>query len=66
MSCRIENSNLFSGGLVLTIPGKLLCGGIAGAVAQSFSYPLDVTRRRMQLAMMNPDTHKFGYVDHLC
>ncbi|KAG8042679.1 hypothetical protein G9C98_005314 [Cotesia typhae] len=49
-----------TGGLVLTMPGKLLCGGIAGAVAQSFSYPLDVTRRRMQLAMMNPATHKYG------
>ncbi|XP_063973211.1 solute carrier family 25 member 16-like isoform X1 [Diachasmimorpha longicaudata] len=49
-----------TGGLVLTLPAKLLCGGIAGAVAQSFSYPLDVTRRRMQLAMMNPATHKYG------
>lgn len=49
-----------TGGLVLTVPAKLLCGGFAGAVAQSFSYPLDVTRRRMQLAMMNPETAKFG------
>ncbi|XP_011506055.1 PREDICTED: graves disease carrier protein-like [Ceratosolen solmsi marchali] len=49
-----------TGGLVLTIPGKLLCGGVAGAIAQSFSYPLDVTRRRMQLAMMNPETYKFS------
>ncbi len=48
------------GGLVLNIPAKLLCGGFAGAVAQSFSYPLDVTRRRMQLAMMVPETAKFG------
>lgn len=45
----------------MNIPAKLLCGGFAGAVAQSFSYPLDVTRRRMQLAMMNPETAKFGY-----
>lgn len=50
------------GGLVLTIPAKLLCGGFAGAVAQSISYPLDVTRRRMQLAMMTPETAKFGWV----
>lgn len=50
----------FLGGLVLNIPAKLLCGGLAGAIAQSFSYPLDVTRRRMQLAMMNPETAKFG------
>lgn len=49
-----------AGGLVLTVPAKLLCGGFAGAVAQSISYPLDVTRRRMQLAMMNPETARFG------
>ncbi|RZF37577.1 hypothetical protein LSTR_LSTR013998 [Laodelphax striatellus] len=49
-----------TGGLVLCVPAKLLCGGLAGAVAQSVSYPMDVTRRRMQLAMMNPDTRKFG------
>lgn len=53
-------SSIFLGGLVLNIPAKLLCGGFAGAVAQSFSYPLDVTRRRMQLAMMVPETAKFG------
>lgn len=44
------------GGLVLSLPAKLLCGGLAGAIAQSFSYPMDVTRRRMQLAMMKPET----------
>ena len=49
-----------TGGLGLTIPARLLSGGIAGAIAQSFSYPLDVTRRRMQLAMMNPTTHKYS------
>lgn len=49
-----------TGGLVLTVPAKLVCGGLAGAFAQSFSYPLDVTRRRMQLAMMDPNTHHFG------
>ncbi|KAJ8916858.1 hypothetical protein NQ315_005865 [Exocentrus adspersus] len=49
-----------TGGLVLSVPGKLICGGLAGAVAQSVSYPLDVTRRRMQLAMMNTDTHHFA------
>ncbi|XP_059607516.1 solute carrier family 25 member 16-like [Phlebotomus argentipes] len=57
-TCNTEERN--TGGLVLNVPSKLLCGGFAGAVAQSFSYPLDVTRRRMQLAMMNPDTAKFG------
>ncbi|KAF6214007.1 hypothetical protein GE061_011736 [Apolygus lucorum] len=49
-----------TGGLVLLVPAKLMCGGIAGAFAQSFAYPMDVTRRRMQLAMMSPETHKFG------
>ncbi|XP_063537463.1 solute carrier family 25 member 16-like [Cydia strobilella] len=49
-----------TGGLVLTVPGKLVCGGLAGAVAQSVSYPLDVTRRRMQLACMDPATAQFG------
>lgn len=53
---------LFSGGLALTIPSKLVCGGLAGAIAQSIAYPMDVTRRRMQLAMMMPETHKFGWV----
>ena len=57
---------IFPGGLVLLVPAKLLCGGVAGAVAQTLSYPLDVTRRRMQLAMMNPETAKFGYVTVLC
>lgn len=50
----------FPGGLVLAVPAKLLCGGLAGAVAQSISYPLDVTRRRMQLAMMSPETARFA------
>ncbi|XP_053998552.1 solute carrier family 25 member 16-like [Hylaeus anthracinus] len=65
--CMKYGSNIFcdkcdknTGGLVLTVPARLLCGGIAGAIAQSFSYPLDVTRRRMQLSMMNPDTHKYS------
>lgn len=53
---------LIAGGLVLSIPAKLLAGGLAGAIAQSFSYPLDVTRRRMQLAMMDPTTARFGYI----
>lgn len=56
----MELDDDFTGGLVLNIPAKLLAGGLAGAIAQSFSYPLDVTRRRMQLAMMDPETAKFG------
>ena len=33
----------------LSVPAKLVCGGLAGALAQTISYPLDVARRRMQL-----------------
>lgn len=55
-----SKQKIILGGLVLGVPAKLLCGGFAGALAQSFSYPFDVTRRRMQLAMMNPETAKFG------
>ena len=59
MSTHIYANARITGGLGLTIPARLLSGGIAGAIAQSFSYPLDVTRRRMQLAMMTPTTHKY-------
>ncbi|KAL3876774.1 hypothetical protein ACJMK2_034570 [Sinanodonta woodiana] len=48
-----------TGGLVLILPAKLLCGGLAGAVAQTLSYPLDVVRRRIQLASMLPESHKY-------
>ncbi|XP_059139155.1 solute carrier family 25 member 16-like [Physella acuta] len=41
-----------TGGLVLILPAKLVCGGLAGAIAQTISYPLDVVRRRMQLSGM--------------
>ncbi|XP_034253803.1 graves disease carrier protein homolog [Thrips palmi] len=57
-TCNVCEQN--TGGLVLSIPAKLACGGVAGAIAQTFSYPLDVTRRRMQLAMMTPETSKFA------
>lgn len=58
LTCRKCEKN--TGGLVLMVPAKLICGGLAGAIAQSVSYPLDVTRRRMQLALMNPDTKHFA------
>ncbi|XP_041921137.1 solute carrier family 25 member 16 [Alosa pseudoharengus] len=44
--------------LVLKPHVNLLCGGIAGAIAQTISYPLDVARRRMQLGSALPDSEK--------
>lgn len=41
---------------VLNVPSKLLCGGVAGAIGQTAIFPLDVARRRMQLAMTSSET----------
>lgn len=41
-----------SGTVVLNIPANLIAGGMAGAISQTVSYPLDVARRHMQLAGM--------------
>jgi len=35
---------------------QLICGGIAGAAAQTASYPLEIIRRKMQLAGMTAHT----------
>lgn len=48
-----------TGGLVLFTPAKLLCGSLAGAVAQTLVYPLDVARRKIQLAAMLPEADKY-------
>lgn len=40
---------------------KLVCGAWAGAVSQTLTYPLDVIRRRMQVAGM-PNS-SLGYKD---
>lgn len=48
------------GNHVLNLPAKLLCGGFAGAMAQTVSYPMDVARRRMQLSEMLSSSHKFN------
>jgi len=53
-----------SGTIVLTISANLFCGGLAGAVAQSCSYPLDVARRTMQLAKMQ-DRQRLSLVSTL-
>lgn len=44
-----------SGTVVLNIPANLIAGGMAGAISQTVSYPLDVSRRHMQLAGMISD-----------
>lgn len=44
--------------LILKTRVNLLCGGVAGAIAQTISYPLDVARRRMQLGAVLPDSEK--------
>ncbi|KAF3708220.1 Graves disease carrier protein [Channa argus] len=44
--------------LILKTRVNLLCGGVAGAIAQTISYPLDVARRRMQLGIVLPDSEK--------
>lgn len=33
-----------------TVPRKLLCGALAGSISQTLTYPLDVLRRKVQLA----------------
>lgn len=37
--------------VTLVLGAKLLCGGFAGALSQTVSYPLDVARRKMQLGV---------------
>lgn len=40
----------------LTVPGKLVCGGMTAIIAQTITYPLDVVRRHMQLVTMLTDS----------
>jgi len=36
-----------------TAIGKLVAGGISGAVAQTLTYPMDVLRRRFQVRILS-------------
>lgn len=45
----------------MPVPIRLLCGGIAGAAAQTVSYPLDVVRRRMQLTGLSTHLPKYKH-----
>ncbi|CAG0884129.1 unnamed protein product [Cyprideis torosa] len=49
----------YSGTLILSVPTTLFCGAMSGALAQTFSYPLDVCRRTMQLSGMIPEFAKY-------
>ncbi|XP_064634456.1 solute carrier family 25 member 16-like [Lineus longissimus] len=50
----------YADGLTLTMPAKLFCGALAGAMAQTVSYPLDVARRNMQLSTLLPNAEKYS------
>lgn len=42
---------------------ELLCGGLAGLVAQTSSYPLEVTRRRMQVSGLLDPNRFTGFME---
>ncbi|KAG2173693.1 hypothetical protein INT43_005113 [Umbelopsis isabellina] len=42
-----------------SISRKLLCGALAGSIAQTVTYPLDVLRRRMQVTGMSSMQYKY-------
>jgi len=41
--------NSFNGNTHMTIPATLLCGAASGSLTAILTYPMDVTRRRMQI-----------------
>ncbi|XP_063716899.1 solute carrier family 25 member 16-like [Symsagittifera roscoffensis] len=57
MLCKTNPNN--SDEIVLRHFVHSLIGGFSGAIAQTVSYPCDVTRRRMQLAKILPDSHEY-------
>lgn len=49
-----------TGEITLKTQSRLLFAAISAAIANTVGYPLDVTRRRMQLALLSSDTAKFS------
>jgi len=49
-----------TGELTLTTQSRLMFAAISAAIANTVGYPLDVTRRRMQLALLSSDTARFS------
>ncbi|KAF8973459.1 hypothetical protein BGZ46_009833, partial [Entomortierella lignicola] len=48
------------GEIAPSIARKLLCGALAGSIAQTITYPLDVLRRRMQVTQMESVSYKYS------
>lgn len=49
-----------TGDVTLKTQSRLLFAAISAAIANTVGYPLDVARRRMQLALLSSDTAKFS------
>jgi len=49
-----------TGELTLKTQSRLLFAAASAAIANTVGYPLDVTRRRMQLALLSSDTARFS------
>lgn len=52
-------SYLSSKQIDVNVEKKLICGGMAGAIAQTLTYPFDVIRRRMQVTYSPDCTFKY-------
>jgi solute carrier family 25 phosphate transporter 23/24/25/41 len=58
----LRTSMITPGGDALhSVPVKLIAGGIAGALAQTCTYPLDLVRRRFQVMGMKAQSYGYQY-----